>query len=342
MSDYDIKILNGNDFLITQFYGENPSDYVQFGLPFHIGIDFVSLSGNDWNIESVNSGKVLYAGWANGGYGNVVIILQDDNVLSKYMHLDSVFVSVNQRVNQGQEIGVIGNTGNSTGRHCHLECSTWDGNIWSISNHFDPIPYLNKLDDDIKNQATTNNMTDQLFNATNTAINELQKVHPSYYSKWGRAFGNTDKAKQGLEPLIWIKEMCDEISWKFTAYEDTISEKTTLINSQKAELKELNDKYIQTTLENAKIKEKEAKTQIGEKTVQNIINEAIKTAPAIIEVTSSNKKWYQSKKFWALILGLGANIGMIIYPTQAETIMSLNALIAVYLTGQSVIDYNNK
>jgi hypothetical protein len=85
-----------------------------------------------------------------------------------------------------------------------------------------------------------------------------------------------------------------------------------------------------------------SKNNFNDDTVKSIINEAIKSAPAIIEVTSSNKKWYQSKKFWAVTLGLCANVGMIIYPTQREIIVSLNGLFAVYLSGQSMIDFNQK
>ena len=340
MSDFDIQILNGNDFLITQFYGENPNDYVQFGLPFHIGIDFVSLSGNDWNIESVNSGKVLYAGWANGGYGNVVIILQDDNVLSKYMHLDSVFVSVNQRVNQGQEIGVIGNSGNSTGRHCHLECSTYDGNMWSISNHFDPIPYLNKLDDDIKNQVVnpTINFEEKLKNAIPAQFNE-----PEISTLIG-AINNQDAnyllAFSGSEPRKRVAELEEENRKLKEANLFLSSEKTAVM----AEVKKANNQVSELmTKQKSDMEElSKSKNNFNDDTVKSIINEAIKSAPAIIEVTSSNKKWYQSKKFWAVILGLCANVGMIIYPTQREIIVSLNGLFAVYLSGQSMIDFNQK
>jgi hypothetical protein len=161
--DYDISILNGNDFLVTQEYGVNPQDYAKFGYPYHIGLDIVSQTGKDWDIETVLGGTVKYAGFATGGYGNMVIILQDDNVTAKYMHLDTISVKVNQRVEQLQIIGVIGNTGNSTGRHLHLELCKFDGNIWSWKNHFSPLPYLNKLDDNFKDKKN-NTQTQQPMN----------------------------------------------------------------------------------------------------------------------------------------------------------------------------------
>lgn len=186
--DLDIPILNNNDFQITQFYGENPTIYQKWGLPFHIGVDIVCPNG-DWTINAFKNGEVKYAGWKNGGYGNVVIILQDDNVLVKYMHLEGIFVVPNQKVLAGQDIGVIGNTGNSTGRHLHFECTKWDGNIWSINGHFDPLPYLKGLTSSqpsisspaIIEVKTNNNEDDMpkidLINAINNKFTEPEKTN---------------------------------------------------------------------------------------------------------------------------------------------------------------------
>jgi len=62
----------------------------------------------------------------SGGWGNNVTIKHDDGTYSFYAHLSKINVSVNQRVNAGQAIGVIGTTGNSTGVHLHFEI--WDKN----------------------------------------------------------------------------------------------------------------------------------------------------------------------------------------------------------------------
>ena len=66
------------------------------------------------------------AGWSSGGYGNYVIIyhgkMSDGNQYSTlYGHMRSVATSAGKYVQQGEIIGYVGSTGNSTGNHLHLE-----------------------------------------------------------------------------------------------------------------------------------------------------------------------------------------------------------------------------
>ncbi|MBI9047928.1 MAG: M23 family metallopeptidase [Anaerolineaceae bacterium] len=84
----------------------------------HQALDFGVEVGT--NVKSTMSGVVKYAGWNSEGYGNLVIV---DNGTYKtyYGHLDSIPVSVGDRVSNGQVIGLSGNTGNSTGPHLHYE-----------------------------------------------------------------------------------------------------------------------------------------------------------------------------------------------------------------------------
>lgn len=60
----------------------------------------------------------------NSGWGSYIIIRHSDGTYSFYSHLSKISVSVNQKINQGQTIGTIGSTGNSTGLHLHFEI--WD------------------------------------------------------------------------------------------------------------------------------------------------------------------------------------------------------------------------
>lgn len=57
----------------------------------------------------------------NGGYGNYVIISHDNGTQTLYSHLNTVSVSVGERLAQGDAIGTVGNTGKSTGPHLHFE-----------------------------------------------------------------------------------------------------------------------------------------------------------------------------------------------------------------------------
>ncbi|MFK7809970.1 MAG: M23 family metallopeptidase [Saprospiraceae bacterium] len=86
----------------------------------HKGIDF-SLRGND-TVINVFSGRVRYAKYNSGGYGNLVIVRHYNGLETYYAHLSGIEVKVNQEVKAGQFIGHIGSTGHSTGPHLHFEC----------------------------------------------------------------------------------------------------------------------------------------------------------------------------------------------------------------------------
>jgi LysM repeat protein len=85
----------------------------------HYGIDIAGKKGNP--IYAVDNGVVVYAGWSTWGYGNVIVIDHGDNLQSIYAHLDSIDVTCNESVYQGQTIGLMGSTGNSSGPHLHFE-----------------------------------------------------------------------------------------------------------------------------------------------------------------------------------------------------------------------------
>jgi murein DD-endopeptidase MepM/ murein hydrolase activator NlpD len=83
----------------------------------HRGIDLGAPSGTP--IRSVAAGTVLYAGWQRG-YGNTTLI-DHGGVVSAYAHQSGFAVGQGVRVAQGQVIGYVGMTGNTTGPHLHLE-----------------------------------------------------------------------------------------------------------------------------------------------------------------------------------------------------------------------------
>ena len=69
---------------------------------------------------SHNYGKDKSCG-CGGGYGNYVTITHDDGTKTHYAHMGTVKVALNERVSQGQKIGTVGSTGDSTGAHLHFE-----------------------------------------------------------------------------------------------------------------------------------------------------------------------------------------------------------------------------
>lgn len=87
----------------------------------HTGIDFISKSG-DRNVRSIKSGTYRGSYWDAYGYGNYVVVENDDGIRTLYCHLKSVEpISVGTKVKEGQLLGIEGTTGNSTGVHLHLE-----------------------------------------------------------------------------------------------------------------------------------------------------------------------------------------------------------------------------
>ena len=125
---------------ISSEYGwrKNPVSGVN---KLHAGIDLAAGGGTP--IYAAASGYVQVAGWSNGGYGNYVIIyhgkMSDGNTYSTlYGHMKSVATSAGKYVKQGELIGYVGSTGNSTGNHLHLE--VWKGG--SKANAVNPRGYI--------------------------------------------------------------------------------------------------------------------------------------------------------------------------------------------------------
>ncbi|HVL01228.1 MAG TPA: peptidoglycan DD-metalloendopeptidase family protein [Dongiaceae bacterium] len=86
----------------------------------HKGTDYAASRGTP--IKATGDGKVIFAGW-KGGYGRVVIIQHAQGIQTLYGHMNGFArnVRAGSRVNQGQLIGYVGNTGLATGPHVHYE-----------------------------------------------------------------------------------------------------------------------------------------------------------------------------------------------------------------------------
>lgn len=88
----------------------------------HKGIDIARTDrSTSPPIYAAESGTVETATFNNGGYGNLVIINHGNGMKTLYAHLASMTVKPGQKVSKGQQIGVMGTTGNSTGIHLHFE-----------------------------------------------------------------------------------------------------------------------------------------------------------------------------------------------------------------------------
>lgn len=94
----------------------------------HTGTDLGALWGTP--VVAAFSGEVQLADWV-GGYGVTVLLNHpDQNQQTLYGHLSEIFVQPGEWVNQGEVIGRVGSTGNSTGPHLHFELRQWQADGW--------------------------------------------------------------------------------------------------------------------------------------------------------------------------------------------------------------------
>src|SRR5262249_22505644 len=89
------------------------------GNRFHPGLDFPAAAGTP--VYAARSGRVTWASYWPGGYGNLVSVADGGGVRTMYGHLSSIAVRRGQRVGTGTLVGRVGSTGLSTGPHLHFE-----------------------------------------------------------------------------------------------------------------------------------------------------------------------------------------------------------------------------
>lgn len=111
---------------ITSAYGYRSSGW-------HNGVDFAANRGTP--IYASRSGTVTKAVSLTYSYGNHVVINHGDGFSSLYAHMDYYVVSAGQYVTQGQLIGYVGSTGNSSGNHLHFT-------IFYNGSDVNPMNYL--------------------------------------------------------------------------------------------------------------------------------------------------------------------------------------------------------
>jgi murein DD-endopeptidase MepM/ murein hydrolase activator NlpD len=98
----------------------------------HWGIDIAGNEGEP--VYAADAGVIVYAGWNNYGYGNMILVDHGGGFQSLYGHLSGLNVVCGQSVGQGDVIGAIGTTGRSSGAHLHFEImtSSYKANPWDL------------------------------------------------------------------------------------------------------------------------------------------------------------------------------------------------------------------
>ncbi|WP_420535686.1 M23 family metallopeptidase [Brachyspira pilosicoli] len=116
---------------ISSGFGARLSPFTQ-EKSYHYGVDIAGPYGTP--ILAAADGKVTFAGWKNG-YGWFVLIEHANGYQTGYGHNSELLVHAGQEVKRGQKIAMIGNTGRTTGIHCHFE-------VRIAGDHKNPMPYL--------------------------------------------------------------------------------------------------------------------------------------------------------------------------------------------------------
>jgi murein DD-endopeptidase MepM/ murein hydrolase activator NlpD len=98
----------------------------------HEGVDIAAGFGTP--ILAAAAGTVSHAGWL-GGYGNLVVVEHGGGIATAYAHQQQIYVGVGTSVAQGQQLGEVGSTGNSSGPHLHFE-------VRVNGSAVDPLGYL--------------------------------------------------------------------------------------------------------------------------------------------------------------------------------------------------------
>jgi murein DD-endopeptidase MepM/ murein hydrolase activator NlpD len=119
---------------ISQLFGENPNPFTGENY-IHRGIDLSTYRQGD-PVVATADGQVVSVGYDSDGFGNFIIIRHKHGFYTRYGHLLRSVSKTGQRVEQGEVIGYIGNTGRSTGPHLHYE-------VHIGSDIVDPYKFLN-------------------------------------------------------------------------------------------------------------------------------------------------------------------------------------------------------
>lgn len=127
---YEIDLPDTSNYFVLPFYGKL---FRGFGRG-HDGLD-IGLKKGD-SVKVAFDGKVRYATYNRGGYGNLVIVRHFNGLETYYAHLSKILVSPDQSVKVGEIIGLGGSTGRSVSPHLHFEVRYRDKPL-------DPLRFIN-------------------------------------------------------------------------------------------------------------------------------------------------------------------------------------------------------
>lgn len=118
--------------VVTSKFGRR-RDPINSRPAFHNGVDIRGRMGTD--VKATADGKVFELGYDKGGIGRFVILDHKHGFRTTYCHLKKILVKRREEVRRGQVIGLLGNSGRSTGPHVHYE-------VFLNKKLVDPMKYM--------------------------------------------------------------------------------------------------------------------------------------------------------------------------------------------------------
>lgn len=175
---------------ISSWFGNRPaSDTGGIGSTNHGGIDIAASTGTP--IAAAIGGTVTTASMSDG-YGNLVVIDSGNGLETYYGHMSQIMAQAGQTVTKGQQIGLVGSTGNSTGPHLHFEMRQND-------NKIDPYPYLQGAQVSAGN--TLASVLQNAYNLKHGIVTGMQSLGNVNYDISAGAAQWTDLVLQALSML---------------------------------------------------------------------------------------------------------------------------------------------
>ncbi len=260
-------------FKVTQPFGVNQEYYKEFGLTAHEGIDLVP-TGTTWDILCLEDGIVItdQDNPLSGVYGIFLTVWHPSiGKATQYCHLKENYVTNGDHVSKGQKLGFMGNTGNTSGAHLHLNLFETDPNGFRLNRDngylggIDPLPFLEETStsqpttsQEILNRAdafiavctelgvaATKDAAITAIRAKDTRISELEDLNQAKERK------NTELAEKATELEKRLSDATADYKAlldNYTASQKVLEEKIGELSELTTENKELQEKIKQEAL----------------------------------------------------------------------------------------------
>ena len=178
----------------------------EFDNKFHKGLDLGTGSENI-PTYAAESGTVIFAGYS-GSAGNLITIDHGNGLVTKYMHHSEIYVKVGDHVEKGQQIGLSGTTGRSTGNHLHFQVEEngvavnpllyLEGN--GTSSELQRMDPMKDIVSDTKVVLEKKDIETSGEDAQNAAVEETEAAE---------SIAETDSQKQQKETAVETAEIAD-------------------------------------------------------------------------------------------------------------------------------------